>query len=35
LVRIETGAEIKAPGYIKKGEKVRIRTADGEFLGRA
>jgi len=31
---IETGAEVKVPGHIKKGDKVKIRTEDGEFLGR-
>jgi elongation factor P len=34
LATIETGAEVKVPGHIKKGDKVKIRTADGEFLGR-
>ena len=34
LVTIETGAQVRVPGYIKKGEKVRIRVEDGEFLGR-
>ena len=31
---IETGAEVKVPGHIKKGDKVKIRVEDGEFLGR-
>jgi elongation factor P len=31
---IETGAEIKVPGHIKNGDKVKIRTEDGGFLGR-
>jgi elongation factor P len=35
LVTVETGAQVRVPGYIKKGEKVRVRTEDGEFLGRA
>jgi len=35
LVTIETGAEVRVPGYIKKGEKVKIRCEDGEFMGRA
>ncbi len=35
LVKIETGAEVRVPGYIKKGEKVKIRCEDGEFMGRA
>ena len=30
----ETGAEVKVPGHIKKGDKVKIRSEDGEFLGR-
>jgi elongation factor P len=34
LATIETGAEVKVPGHIKKGEKIKIRTEDGEFLGR-
>ena len=34
LATIETGAEVKVPGHIKKGEKVKIRVEDGEFLGR-
>ena len=34
LATIETGAEVKVPGHIKKGDKVKIRTADGEFMGR-
>ena len=35
VVTIETGAEVRVPGYIKKGEKVKIRCEDGEFMGRA
>jgi len=31
---IETGAEVKVPGHIKKGDKVKIRVEDAEFLGR-
>ena len=34
LATIETGAEVKVPGHIKKGDKVKIRVEDGEFLGR-
>jgi elongation factor P len=34
LATIETGSEVKVPGHIKKGDKVKIRTEDGEFLGR-
>ncbi|MCY3018005.1 MAG: elongation factor P [Planctomycetota bacterium] len=35
LAIVETGAEVKVPGHIKKGEKIKIRTEDGEFIGRA
>lgn len=31
---VETGLKIKVPIFITKGEKVKIRTDDGEFLGR-
>jgi len=31
---VETGLRIKVPIFISKGEKVKIRTEDGEFLGR-
>jgi elongation factor P len=31
---IETGAEVKVPGHIKPGEKVRIRVEDANFMGR-
>ncbi len=31
---VETGAEVKVPGHIKKGDKIKIRSEDGEFLGR-
>lgn len=31
---VETGLKIKVPIFITKGEKVKIRTEDGEFLGR-
>jgi len=34
LATIETGAEIKVPGHIKKGDKIKVRTEDGEFIGR-
>jgi len=34
LALTETGAEVKVPGHIKKGEKIKVRTADGEFMGR-
>ncbi|MCY3003452.1 MAG: elongation factor P [Planctomycetota bacterium] len=31
---VETGLKIRVPIFISKGEKVKIRTEDGEFLGR-
>ncbi len=34
LATVETGTEVKVPGHIKIGDKVKIRTEDGEFLGR-
>jgi len=33
--RIETGAEIQVPLFIEIGEKVRVDTRDGSYLGRA
>jgi elongation factor P len=35
LATIETGAEVRVPAHIRKGDRVRIRTEDGEFKGRA
>jgi elongation factor P len=35
LARLETGLEIKAPLYIKTGEKVKVYTETREFAGRA
>jgi elongation factor P len=35
LATIETGAEVRVPAHIRKGDKIRIRTEDGEFKGRA
>jgi len=32
---VETGLQLKVPAHIKKGEKIRISTETGEFLGRA
>jgi elongation factor P len=32
--KLETGLEVKVPLHIKKGEKVKISTETGEFLGR-
>ena len=34
LAQTDSGAEIKVPGHIKSGDRVRIRTEDGEFMGR-
>ena len=34
-VRMETGLEVQAPLFIKPGEKLRINTEDGKYLGRA
>src|SRR5262249_21471370 len=35
LVKLETGIEVKVPAHIRKGDKIKIRTEDGEFKGRA
>ena len=32
---IETGAQVKVPAHIKKGDRIKIRVEDGEFRGRA
>lgn len=32
---LETGIAVKVPGYVRQGEKVRVDTRTGEFLGRA
>ena len=34
LAQTDAGAEVKVPGHIKAGDKIRIRTEDGEFMGR-
>jgi elongation factor P len=34
LATIETGGQVKVPGHIRKGDKIKIRTEDGEFRGR-
>ena len=34
-VKLSTGLEMKAPGHIKSGDKVKVSTETGEFLGRA
>lgn len=32
---VETGMEVKVPMHINAGEKIKISTADGSFMGRA
>ncbi|HVS11634.1 MAG TPA: elongation factor P [Planctomycetota bacterium] len=32
---VETGMKVKVPSHVSVGDKVKIRTEDGEFLGRA
>ncbi|MDP6107220.1 MAG: elongation factor P, partial [Candidatus Brocadiia bacterium] len=32
---METGLVVKVPGHIQTGEKIRVDTRSGEFLGRA
>ena len=32
---VETGLEVKVPAHIKQGEKIKISTETGEFMGRA
>ncbi len=32
---VETGMTVKVPGHVTVGDKVKIRTSDGEFQGRA
>lgn len=34
LAKLETGYEVKVPGHVKKGDKIKLRVEDGEFLGR-
>jgi len=34
LATIEGGAQVRVPGHIRKGDKIKIRTEDGEFKGR-
>ncbi len=34
LAQTDSGAEVKVPGHIKAGDIIRIRTEDGEFMGR-
>ncbi len=35
IAKLQTGIEIRAPLYIKDGEKVKVSTETGEFAGRA
>ncbi len=35
IAKLETGIEVKVPAHIKVGEKIRVSTDAGEFLGRA
>ncbi len=32
---VETGMTVKVPAHVSAGDKIKIRTADGEFQGRA
>jgi elongation factor P len=34
LALVDTGTEVKVPGHIKKGDKIKVRTEDGAFMGR-
>ena len=34
LAKIETGGEVRVPGHIKKGDRIKVRVEDGEFKGR-
>jgi elongation factor P len=34
LATIETGMQVRVPGHIRKGDRVKIRTDNGEFRGR-
>lgn len=33
-VKIETGAEVSVPAHINQGDRIKIRTENGEFVGR-
>ena len=35
LATIETGSQVRVPGHIRKGDRIKIRVEDGEFRGRA
>jgi len=34
LATVETGAQVKVPGHIRAGDRIKVRVEDGEFLGR-
>jgi elongation factor P len=34
VATIETGGHVRVPGHIRKGDRIKIRTEDGEFRGR-
>lgn len=34
LATIETGAHVRVPGHIRKGDRIKVRVEDGEFRGR-
>ena len=34
LATIETGAHVRVPGHIHKGDRIKVRVVDGEFRGR-
>jgi elongation factor P len=34
LATIETGGQVRVPGHIRKGDKIKVRVEDGEFRGR-
>ena len=34
LVTIETGGQVRCPGHIHKGDRIKVRVEDGEFRGR-
>jgi elongation factor P len=34
LVTVETGSQVRVPGHIRKGDRIRLRVEDGEFRGR-
>ena len=34
LCTIETGGQVRVPGHIRKGDRIKVRVEDGEFRGR-